>query len=329
MKETVSRRQFFQRASARFAVASAVSGGARVLGDTELHAINGRTGVPGDAAPSSPMSPKDDEAGNLRSLNIWDVHSHLGSLPGNTPEARMEVLVRHMDRLGIERLILSQGYSTPHPSPQQLHEENDRVMQAVRRFPDRACGSVFLNPVYLDFSLQEFDRCVRDGPMVGVGELEDDKRCNHPALDPIVERAVALKAPILQHTWIKTMGNDPGESTPYDLVELAKRHPQAQFICGHTGGTWELGIRAIRDSENIFAEIAGSDPTSGFVEMAVRELGAERVLYGSDVGGRSFASQVAKVIGADIPDSAKELILGGNVRRIYASILRAKGYYVG
>jgi predicted TIM-barrel fold metal-dependent hydrolase len=58
----------------------------------------------------------------------------------------------------------------------------------------------------------------------------------------------------------------------------------------------------------------------------VRELGAERVIYGSDVGGRSFASQLGKVLGADVPDSAKELILGGNLRRLLAPALQAKGY---
>jgi hypothetical protein len=75
----------------------------------------------------------------------------------------------------------------------------------------------------------------------------------------------------------------------------------------------------------VYAGIAGSDPTSGFVEMAVRELGAERIIYGSDVGGRSFASQVAKVVGAEIPDSDKKLILGGNLRRLLQPILKAKG----
>jgi predicted TIM-barrel fold metal-dependent hydrolase len=72
--------------------------------------------------------------------------------------------------------------------------------------------------------------------------------------------------------------------------------------------------------------MAGFDPTAGVVEMAVRELGPERVVYGSDVGGRSFASQLAKVMGADIPDSAKELVLGGNLRRLLTPALRAKGY---
>jgi predicted TIM-barrel fold metal-dependent hydrolase len=262
-----------------------------------------------------------------RRFRIWDIHSHLHSVPGDTPEKRMEVLIRCADRLGIERLILSQGYSSElHPSADLIRTENDRVLAAVRRFPQRAYGSVYLSPSFLDFSLREFDRCVRDGPMVGIGELEADMRCNAPELGPIVERAVSMKVPILQHTWLKLDGNEPGESTPSDLVELAKRHPDANFICAHTGGDWERGIRMIREAKNISAEVAGFDPTSGVAEMAVRELGPERVVYGSDVGGRSFASQLAKVMSADIPEPAKELILGGNLRRLFEPVLRAKGY---
>jgi predicted TIM-barrel fold metal-dependent hydrolase len=264
-----------------------------------------------------------------RRYRIWDAHCHLHGVPGNTPEQRIEVLIRAADRLGIERIVLSQGYSEPlHPSPEQLREENDRVLRAVRRFPNRVFGSVYVSPSFPDLSRQEFDRCVRDGPMVAVGEIEADKRCNVREMDAVVERAASLKAPILQHTWLKAEGNEPGESTPYDLVELARRHPDATFICGHTGGNWELGIRIIRDTPNILAEIAGFDPTAGVLEMAVRELGPDRVVFGSDGGGRSFASQVAKVMGADIPDSAKELALGGNLRRLLSSILRAKGYPV-
>jgi uncharacterized protein len=261
-----------------------------------------------------------------RRFRIWDDHCHLGSVPGDTPEQRMTALVRWADRLGIERLLLSQGYCAElHPTPSQFREENDRVMRAVRRFPDRSYGSVYLSPAYPEFSVQEFNRCVRDGPMVSIGEVEADKPCSVPEMDLIVERAASMHVPMLQHTWLKNGGNEPGESTPYDVVAVARRHPEVQFVCVHTGGDWERGIRIIRDTKNVWAEIAGSNPTSGFVEMAVRELGAERVIYGSDVGGRSFASQLAKVLGAEIPDSAKELILGGNLRRLLAPVLRAKG----
>jgi predicted TIM-barrel fold metal-dependent hydrolase len=304
--------------------------GPRLTGDTRV--FNRRTllkssfagGVLALAEPRSWLSAALESGGRMR---IWDAHTHLHAVPGDTPEERMELLIRFADRLGVERLLLSQGYSADrHPTPQQLREENDRVLRALRRFPDRAFGSVYLSPAYPDFSLQEFDRCVRDGPMVGIGELEADKRCNVPEMDPIVERAAAMKVPVLQHTWLKAGGNDPGESTPYDLVELAERYPQVQFICAHTGGDWERGIRIIRATKNVSAEMAGFDPTSGAVEMAVRELGAECVVYGSDVGGRSFASQLAKVMGADIADSAKRLILGGNLRRMLTPTLQAKGY---
>jgi uncharacterized protein len=140
-----------------------------------------------------------------------------------------------------------------------------------------------------------------------------------------VKRAAELKAVIFQHTWIKITGNLPGESTPMDVATLAARHPEASIICGHAGGDWEQGIRAVRASRNVTVDLGGGDPVAGITEMAVRELGAERVLYGSDVPGRSFATQLAKVQGANIPEESKRLILAGNLKRLLAPILQAKG----
>ncbi|MBI4326448.1 MAG: amidohydrolase family protein [Chloroflexi bacterium] len=258
-------------------------------------------------------------------FEIWDLHCHLSGVPGATPQDRLGKLLEYADRLGIARLCVFMGLEWSYdPSPEKLRQENDEVLQAVRRYPDRAFGFVYLNPKHTAASLSELDRCVRDGPMVGV-KLWVAQRCNAPELDPIIARAAELKAVIYQHTWLKITGNLPGESTPFDLAELAARHPTATLICGHSGGDWERGLRAIRPHKNVFADLAGGDPTAGLTEMAVRELGAERVLYGSDVGGRSFASQLAKVLGADLSESAQRLILGGNLKRLLRPILRAKG----
>jgi hypothetical protein len=144
-------------------------------------------------------------------------------------------------------------------------------------------------------------------------------------MDPLIARVGELKGVVMHHTWIKTMGNDVGESTPIELVELAHRHPTVTIFCGHTGGNWELGIRAIRTTPNLYGDLCGSDPVAGFTEMAIRELGVERVIYGSDVGGRSFGSQLGKVMAADITDSARRMILGGNLRHLLAPVLKAKG----
>jgi len=256
---------------------------------------------------------------------IWDLHCHLSGFEGRTPHEKMAEMIRFADRMGIDRLCTYMGY--PHlndPTPEQLREQNDVVLQAISHWHHRAFGFVYLNPNHLQFSLDEFNRCVRDGPMVGV-KLWVARRANTPELDPIIERAAALRAVIFQHTWFKTGGNPPGESTPMDVAELARRHPSVPIICGHTGGNWEIGIRAIRGVKNLYADVAGSDPTAGFVEMAVRELGAGRIIYGSDVGGRSFASQLSKVIGADIPPAALDSILATNLRSLMLPILQAKG----
>jgi predicted TIM-barrel fold metal-dependent hydrolase len=256
---------------------------------------------------------------------IWDAHCHLSGVPGDTPEERLARLLEYAGRMGIERLCISMGMNWSYdPSPDDLRKQNDDVLRAVTKFPERAFGFVYLNPKHVEVSLSELDRCVRDGPMVGV-KLWVAQRCNTPELDSIVRRAKDLKAIILQHTYLKATGNLPGESTPADLAELARRHPGATFMCGHTGADWEIGIPAIRDCRNVYADLCGSDPTAGFTEMAVRELGAERVLYGSDAGGRSFASQLAKVLGAEIPERAKRLILGENLKRLLMPILELKG----
>jgi predicted TIM-barrel fold metal-dependent hydrolase len=256
---------------------------------------------------------------------VWDLHCHLTGMPGRTPDELMAALIARADRMGIERLVVFMGYPTvADPSPDELRRQNDQVLQALSHWHDRAFGFAYVSPKQVEASVREIDRCVRDGPMVGI-KLWIARRCDDPAIDPIITRARALQAAIYQHTWIKAGGNEPGESSPEDLVALAARHPSTPLICGHSGGNWELGIRTVRASPSISIDLAGSDPTAGFVEMAARELGARRVIYGSDVGGRSFASQLAKVRSAAISEGDRRAILGGNLRAILAPILRAKG----
>ncbi|MEO5803219.1 MAG: amidohydrolase family protein [Verrucomicrobiota bacterium] len=256
---------------------------------------------------------------------IWDLHCHLSGVSGRTPDERMAQLIEFANRMGIERLCVYMGMQwSRNPTPEDFRKQNDEVIQALSHWHHRAFGFVYVNPKYVEESLAEIDRCIRDGPMVGV-KLWVAHPCSAKELDPIVQSAAELKAIIFQHTWFKLSGNDDGESTPLDLAALASRHPSVPLICGHTGGDWEKGIRTIRKFKNVSVDLAGSDPTAGFTEMALRELGAERIVFGSDAGGRSFASQLSKVLGANIPDSAKKLILGENLKRLMMPILKAKG----
>jgi len=82
------------------------------------------------------------------------------------------------------------------------------------------------------------------------------------------------------------------------------------------------GLRAIRSSGNILAETSGFDPTAGFLEMAVRELGPERIVFGSHFPSRSLGTELGKIFGARISDDARRQILGGNLRRLLKPILK-------
>lgn len=257
-------------------------------------------------------------------MEIWDGHCHLAGALGATPRERASELLRYADRLGIARLIVFMGMGFSHePTPEVFRKQNDEALAAMGHAPDRIMGYAYVNPNFVEESLAEMERCIAEGPMVGI-KLWVAARARAESLDPIIERATELDAAVFQHTWMKITGNLPGESTPEDLVILAKRHPKAKFICGHTGGDWEQGIRAIRNSPNVCAELAGGDPVSGITEMAVRELGAERVIYGSDAAGRSFSTQLGKVAGARISERDKELILAENLKRLLEPILSRK-----
>lgn len=259
------------------------------------------------------------------SYAVWDLHCHLLGVPGRTPEEKMARLLEVADRHGIEKLCLffSLSFKTT-PSPDELRADNDYVLQAMSHWSDRVFGFCYVSGQHVDAGLAEIERCVAKGPMVGL-KLWVAERADQKGVDELVQAAHAAKAVIYQHTWMKQNGGQyPGESTPHELVALAKRHPEIHFICGHTGGQWELGIRAVRSQSNISIDLAGSDPTAGFTEMAVRELGAERIIYGSDTAGRSFASQLAKVVGAEIPDPARKRIFKENLKALIAPALAFK-----
>ena len=246
---------------------------------------------------------------------IVDSHVHLTRAP-DSPVEKARWLLQFADRLGIGKLVLSLGPRLNEaPTRDEIRSDNDFVRGVVTALPHRYLGYAYLSVAHPEFSLEEMDRCIVNGALRGI-KLWVCRKCNDPAADVICTRATELGVPILQHTWVKITGNMPGESTPADLVELALRHSRQTFIMAHSGGDWERGIRTIEDVPNIATDLCGGHPEAGQTEFAVRHLGAERVVWGSDADGRSFASQLAKVTSADIGDKEKGMVLAGNIERI-------------
>jgi len=269
----------------------------------------------------------------LVAYRIWDNHFH-GFAAAN-PIEQYERNSFFVERMGIERSIAQEvGGTLEQPfAPYPFDEE---ILKILERDKDRLSGRTPIDPGFPEESCAKIEKWIRNGPCIGIKYLGSKIKgvtCSHPNNDPIMQLATELEAHVYVHTWLQVGGtprlpgggNGPSESTPMDLAKLAQRFPQVPLICGHSGGDWELGVRAIRPYQNVLLEFAGSDPHSGMVDYAIQELGVDRLVWGGHGPSRSYATELGKVLDADISKADRMKILGGNLRRICAPICRKKG----
>jgi len=272
----------------------------------------------------------------LVKLRIWDIHYH--GFAGADGLRQHAETMRYVERMGIERVFsLEIGGHLDRPfAPTGIEDQQREILE---RDKDRISGLTCVDPADPDRSVDKMIRWIRNGPCVGIKYAGHDRhgiRCSHPNNDPIIGLAADLNALIYIHSWLNVGGeprrpgggNRAGEATPMDVVQLALRFPEVPLICGHSGGDWELGIRTVRPQKNVYLEFAGSDPHSGAVDLAVKELGADRIVWGGHTPSRSYATELAKVLDADITHEERKLILGGNLRHLAAPIFKKKGYKI-
>ena len=126
-------------------------------------------------------------------------------------------------------------------------------------------------------------------------------------------------APVMTHSGCPN-------SLPDAFVPFANRHPGARVLLAHLGngagadGRVDLQVRAVQAAKhgNLWVDTSSARSIlPGLVEWAVRELGAERLLFGSDTPLYHVALQRARIEAAEIPDEAKRLILRDNARRYF------------
>lgn len=273
---------------------------------------------------------------DLVALRIWDMHYHglwEGSM-GQHEETRF-----YVERMGIERVLsLDVAGTSDDPLGHSIPPEQMRAWRRVLEAQSgRLSGLIPIDPGQPAASCRKMREWIANGPCVGIkyyGGNPDGVTCSHPNNDPIVELAAELDALIYIHTWMIVGGdprrpgggNQPGESTPMDVATLAGRFPDVPIICGHSGGDWQLGVRAVRPHRNIFVEFSGSDPHSGQVDETVAQLGVDRLVWGGHGPSRSYATELSKVLDADLAQDERRAILGGNLRRLATPIFRRKGY---
>jgi predicted TIM-barrel fold metal-dependent hydrolase len=174
-------------------------------------------------------------------------------------------------------------------------------------------GFVYINPAN-ENKMDVLRKGIEDRGMAGV-KLWVATFCNDPSAYPIVEKCIEYNVPILIHTWKKAIGQYAHEATAEHVADLAKHYPQAKLIAAHLGGNAYHGVHAIRDYPNVMTDISCSVFRGDDLDYAVEQLGAERILFGSDMPG-SYLVNVGQVEEAKLTKEKKDLIYYKNAQRM-------------
>lgn len=285
-------------------------------------ALSSRT-LLGDDKPSRADSPTNSAVGlpeNWRTMRKFDVHAHVWQslhLP-NADWSGTETLIEAAQSLGIEKLCCSRPVTGGVMADiETVRDANDSVLAAAKRYPDRIAGFCFIQPGNGTAALDEIDRCV-DAGMIGV-KLYNQYKYSEPIVFPIAERCIDRKIPIIGHsghvTDAKTKAAQPNISDSLDFCLLSGRYPELLLILAHVngGGDWEWAIKALRACENVYLDTSGSVLESDTIGMCVRELGHERILFGTD---STMEGGVGKILSADLSPTQREDIFWRNLQRI-------------
>ena len=138
---------------------------------------------------------------------------------------------------------------------------------------------------------------------------------------PITEHGDALFAFAAEHRAVVLVHSGDENSLPEDFLPFAERYPESRVILAHLGngggasGDPTTQVRAIQASThgNLYVDTSSARSIMPrLVEWAVGEIGADRILYGTDTPLYQSEMQRARIDHAELTDQHKQLILREN-----------------
>jgi len=254
---------------------------------------------------------------------VLDAHTHMAPEEHKTVSGLMMLrsssahITGKLDRLGVEAIVTApwEGIATDGMAG------NAQTVDAAEKYPGRYFGWNTCNINYEE-DLAQWKGWFERYPDIFVGikpywpyqkfSLSDER------LQPWLEYANKRRLMCLLHTTSHAI-LDEAEG-------LCPLYPGITFLLAHAGSDYpnaEHCVRVAKACPNVVLELTYTTVTRGMVEYLVGEIGAERVIYGSDLPMRDPAPQLGWVACAGISEEEKGMILYGNIKRLMEGIKHA------
>ncbi len=234
---------------------------------------------------------------------VIDAHCHAGrgqamSAPWTT-RADPEITLQHMAEVGIDRTILFPINNPDYEKP------NQEIAEICARHPDKFIGFAKHDPQSEAGRIRSLLR--REVESLGLKGLKLHRLPTREVLDTVAE----LGIPILYHA-----------EKVASFHMIASEYPQIAFIMAHLGSfasrDWAEHIEAIsvaRRYPNVYLETS-SVVFFKFLEMAAREVGPGKLIFGSDGPELDSRVELYKIRLLKLPPADEARVLGGNILRL-------------
>lgn len=232
-----------------------------------------------------------------------DSHAHLGNFPMFSVSLNADEMASIMNQYDIRKSVVS---ALP----------NELTLNAVRQYPDKLVGLVWINPYDGDEAVENVDKAMNRWGFKGIKmhPLLDAYLPDQEIVHPIMDQARKYQIPVLFHC------GHPPWSLPWHFGNLADVYPDVFIILGHMGHGHIVYINAAIEvaekHENVLLETSAM-PMHSKIKEAVAKVGEDKVMYGSDMPFGHPAYEIKKVEVAGLTKKQLNLVLEDNARKIF------------
>lgn len=249
---------------------------------------------------------------------IMDSHAHVGKFHDRvaTNNATWDTfeharqLIESMDAYGIDVAAVSSYVGIQY----NMHQGNEELGRIVQQSGGRIVGYATVHPGLEDEAVEALYTAVREHGLQGL-KLHPDRQwidVMMPMMHPVMEACADLDIPVLFHSLAATPS-----CTPEKIVQLARLHPRVNVIIGHMGLEPQASAGVAKDQPNVFLETSAVIPRLGELASAIRYIGADRVLMGTDFPGHHQEVELRKVELLDISEDELAKVMGLNAKALF------------
>ncbi|MEG0292143.1 MAG: amidohydrolase family protein [Anaerovoracaceae bacterium] len=240
---------------------------------------------------------------------IIDSHAHSDEFIETGWIDPPEKVIEYMDMAGIDMACISTYCNAPGFNPNAV-----KYIAAARdKYPDRFIPFIRLDPNHGQKTLDTLKEAIEVYGFKGVKLHPVDYAL--PAFAPTVIKIMQMAGeygmPVLYHC------SDELMCLPLEIEAGIAEAPETNIILGHMGGFYHQNdaIEIAKRNPNVYLETCEQPFTWG-IKKAVEEIGADRVLFGTDIPTDNPILEVEKIKSAKLGKEAEEMIFYKNIARL-------------